>query len=289
MIKLSQWLITSALTAALAACGGGGGGADPADTTGPVASTAPPVSGAATAVLSPTAQTASAVVTAARDGASAVEKVDGFSGLPLGVQVSPATGVVTTETVACSGGGSSTITTDTAAANAVAAGDTLRMNFSQCVEPPVTFSGTVLARITRYANENSFAFTFEAQNLTMSGAGVDRGPFSFSGQADYSPAGVSFAYTVDDSTVVGAPSVSRDGNTVVVNNATTRNKLGTGNGFVEVSFSGWTFDRRTGRPTAGTARISAANGDSATITVSSTGYQVVLVVAGASTSHLVPF
>lgn len=288
MTRFKQWLITSLFSAALVACGGGGGG-DPADTTGPAASTAPPISGAATAVLSPTAQTASAVVTAARDGASAAEKVDGFSGLPLGVQVAPATGVVTTETVACSGGGNSTITTDTAAANAVAAGDTLRMSFSQCVEPPVTFSGTVLARITRYANENSFAFTFEAQNLTMSGAGLDRGPFSFSGQADYSPAGVSFAYMVDDSTVVGAPSVARDGNTVVVNQATTRSKLGSGSGFVEVTFSGWTFDRRTGRPSAGTARISAANGDSATITVTGTGYQVVLVVGGASTSHLVPF
>lgn len=273
---------------ALTACGGGGGSSD---ASGPAASTAdaPPTSGAATAVLSADALTASRVVTAAQAGAASVEKIDGFSGLPLGVQVAAPTGVITTETQACSAGGSFVLTADTVSASALATGDTLRMVFSACKEDIVTFSGTVALKVSRYATENDFAFSFDATNLLISGGGLDRGPFSFSGQIDYSGDRTSFSYIVDGNTVIGSPVVSRSGNTVSISSATTRSNLGQGSGFVEVHLSNWQFDRSTGRPTAGMATIRAANGDNGIVTVTATGYQVDLVISGVSTRYMVGF
>lgn len=291
MRKIIRNFAKASLLAALVtltACGGGG---DSSDASGPATSTAdaPPTSGAATAVLTADAQTASRVVTAAQAGAASVEKIDGFSGLPFGVQVAAPTGVITTETQACGGGGSFVLTADTASTSALTTGDTMRMVFSACAEEGVAFSGTVALKVSRAASDNDFAFSFDATNLLVSGGGLDRGPFSFSGHIDYSGSGTSFSYIVDGNTVIGSPVLTRSGNTVSISSATTRSNLGQGSGFVEVQLSNWQFDRSTGRPTAGTATIRAANGDTGIVTVTATGYQVDLVISGVSTRHTVGF
>ncbi len=286
MRSSGRLLLLFGITAALVACGGGGGSGDAASSG---AAAAPPVTGAATAVLSASTQTAGEVVAVAKAGASSVEKIDGFSSLPLGVQVSAPTGVITTETHVCTSGGSFVLNADTASTSALTTGDSLRLVFDHCAENPVTFSGTVALKVTRFATDTDFAFNFDATNFVITSSGLDRSPVSFSGQIDFSNNSVSYAYIVDGNTVVGAPVLSRSGNTVAISSATTRSNLGTSSGFVEVRFSNWRFDRSTGRPTAGTATITAANGNTGTVKVTATGYQVVLLIGGVSSNYTVAF
>jgi hypothetical protein len=283
-----MWWLSAVVAGLLSACGGGGGGGTDETPVQPILQS-PPVTGAPTAVLAATSQTAASLVTASQAGASAVDKVDGFSSLPLGVQVAPPSGVTSTETLACSGGGNMTGTVDAVDPNQPAVGDSAKLQFSNCVEMNVSFSGSVAVRITRYRNDNDFAAAFSVAGLLVTESGLTRGPLSFAGQVDESAAGISFAYEVDQQAVVGDPLVSRSGSTVTVDSATTRSYLGSTTGFVEVRLSHWVFNRDTGRPSAGTASVTGANGNSATVTVQADGYHVGISVGGVVSNLVVPF
>ena len=89
--------------------------------------------------------------------------------------------------------------------------------------------------------------------------------------------------------MVGEPAVTRTGNTVSISSATTRSALGSGTTFVEVHFNPWVFDHASGRPSSGTARVTAANGASATVTVEADGHHVAINLGGSISSYVVPF
>ena len=276
-----NWVLTVVLAVALTACGGGGG-----DDAGMQAAS-PPATGAPTAALSASSQSASDSVASARSGASALNKVNGIGNLlPVGVQSLPL-GVTASDTWSCSGGGSYVETYTVASEDRVSRGDRDHLVFSSCVELGITFSGTLDMEVTSYTSSQTFAVSFEASGFTSVYGGVTNGPYSFAGAISLVNGVVDLSFSVDGNTVVGAPSVTRSGSTVVVNAGTTRNKLG--NGFVQVSFSGWRFDAATLLPTAGTAVVTGADGNRATITVASDGYHVSFNIGGTVSNYVVPF
>jgi hypothetical protein len=280
--------LAATLTAALmTACGGGGGGSSPV--TPPAAQPAglPPLTGSPTTTLAASSQTAGDLATAAKAGAAAIDKVDGFSSLPLGVQVSPPSAVVTTDTFPCSSGGSVIETDNAASATTTTVGDTAKLQFANCIESGILFSGMLDMTVTRYASDTNLTVSFTASELSVTQGSLTRGPFSFSGQLDYNAGAITFSYGIDGLSVVGAPVVTRNGNLVTVVSAKARINVGTG--FVEVQLSNWTFDRTTGRPVSGTATVTAAAGTAATITVGTDGYHVSIVVNGVTTTYVVPF
>ncbi len=286
MTNNSKWLAALFMVAALAACGGGGGSGG-AGGVQPLVLTEPPVTGAPTAVLTASQQTAVDLVAAAKAGAAAVEKVDGFSSLPLGVQVTPPAGVMTTTPIMCHGGGSAQLTQNSASSSTTTVGDSARVVFSGCVEQGFMTSGTVNLTLTRYVNDNNLTALFSAIDLVTNAGGMSRGPFSFTGQIDYNFGAITFSYGIDGVTVVGNGTLSRDGNSITIMAATTRNNLGSG--FGEVRLTGWTFNRATGRPSTGTATWTGAAGNSATTTVANDGYHVSITINGVVTNFTVPF
>ena len=194
MTSLSKWWLAALTVAVLAACGGGGGGGGGGEPPVPPTLQSPPVTGTPTAVLTASSQTAADLVAAARAGASAVDQVEGFSSLPLGVQVSPPSAVTSTETLSCSGGGSYTGSVNALSPDQPSVGDTINLQFANCVEFNISFSGRVDMSITRYVSADDFTGAFSVEGLTMIESGLPRGPLSFKGQVDYSPSGMLFAY-----------------------------------------------------------------------------------------------
>ncbi len=290
MLKYSHWLACALVAATLSACGGGGGGDEGGGGGAPVVPvpmTAPPLAGSPTAVLAGSQQGAAALVAVVKAGAAAMDKVDGFSSLPLGVQVSPPTAVTTTDTEVCSGGGNVVGTFNVVNANAIFPGDTAKLVFSNCVEFGITTNGMIDLSFTRVVSEDNFASSFTATDLVVSQAGLSRGPASFTGQVDYANGVVNFAYAVDGVSVLGSPSISRTGNNVLVTRGVTRNNLGSG--FVESNYNGWAFDRITGRASAGSATVTAANGRSASVSIDVDGYHVTINADGMANVYVVPF
>lgn len=279
MSRLLTWLAPAALAALLGGCGGGGGD------SGPIA-TAPPVTGTPTAAITASSQTAGDAVTIAKNGASALDKVDSFSALPLGVQTAPLA-VTTTQTTPCSGGGSEFATINQARAEATTAGDTARLVLTDCTESGIRFNGTIDLSVSRWVSDMNFALSFAATDLTAAQGGTTRGPFSFTGAADFNGNSLSYSFNVDGQAVVGEPAITRNGNTLTIASATVRANYGTG--FVEVTFSGWVFDRSTGRPSAGTAIATGAGGNTVKVVVASDGYHATVTVGGVATNYVVAF
>jgi hypothetical protein len=286
MTKLRNWMSAALIAAALAACGGGGGGGDAGLV---VTASVPPVTGSPTGAISASAQSTADLVAAAKAGATAANTVNGFSSLPLGVQVTLPTGVVTTNTFPCPNGGSYVLTDNTANPTTTSVGDTEKLVFSNCAELGFTFNGTFDLTATRFAGPNDFGASFVVTNMSVAQSGASHGPFSFTGQIDIHAGNITYAFAVNGHSVVGTVVVTYSGNTVTIASATTRSNLTTSSGFVEVHFSNWVFDANTGRPTSGTANVFAANGDTAMIVVQSDGYHVTVNVAGVTTSSVVGF
>lgn len=285
-----KWLAVACMVGSLVACGGGGG--DDGGVAGVVggggALAAPPIAGAPTATLTSSQQTANELAVAANAGAAAVNVVDGFSALPLGVQVALPTGVTTTETLSCTGGGTATLTENLANPNSLTVGDSGNLVLSNCAELGYVFSGTVALSITRFVNDDDLTSSFSASNLSVSEGGTTRGPLNFTGQIDIVSGQVAYSFNVDGSTVIGIAVVSRNGNVVTISDATTRVNIDAG-GFVEIRYSGWVFDLATGRPSAGSATVTAANGDTASVIVQNDGYHWTITVNGVATTYTVLF
>lgn len=276
MLHTRTWGLAAVLSVVLAACGGG--------SDEPVS---PPTTGNPTATLAASAQSASDSVAAARSGASALNKVNGIGNLlPVGVQSAPL-GVTGSDTSGCSGGGSYVETYTVASESRITRGDKDHLVFSSCVEMGITFSGTLDIEVKSYSNDSNFAVTFGASGFTAAQGGVTTGPYSFDGEISLVNGVAGLSFSVDGQTVVGAPSVTRNGSSVVVNAGTTRDKQG--DGFVEVRFTGWRFDANTLRPTAGTAVVTGAGGNKATITVAADGYHVSFNIGGTISDYVVPF
>lgn len=279
MFKTRNWGLAAALALLLTACGGGGDDSNGTET--------PPIGGPPTTTLSASQQGASDAVEAARSGASALNKINGIGNLlPGGVQSAPL-GLTSTDSGVCSEGGSYVETITEASPDRITRGDKDHTVFSSCTEFGITFSGTLDMEVTSYSNDSTFAISIEATGFTATQGGVTTGPFSFEGQISFVNGEVDFSFSVDGQTVVGAPSVSRSGSIVTVDSGITRDNLG--NGFVEIEFSDWSFNANTLRPTSGTAVVTGAGGNTATITVASDGYHVRFNIGGTITSYVVPF
>jgi hypothetical protein len=212
----------------------------------------------------------------------------GFNTLPIAVQLRPPTAVILTDTFACTGGGTVFETDDLADPNGITVGDSARFVLNACIELGVTMTGSIDMLLTRYVDDNNLTTTFSASEITATIGGSTFGPASFAGHLDINAGQVSYAYNVNGTTVIGNGVVSRNGDTVTISSGTVRVGLSTG-GFVEISFSNWVFDYRTGIPTSGSATVTAANGDSASVSVQQDGYHWTVTVNGVASNFTVPF
>lgn len=58
---------------------------------------------------------------------------------------------------------------------------------------------------------------------------------------------------------------------------------------IDCDYNGWVYDSATGRATGGSVTITDGQGNSAVITVTATGYQVVITLNGSTSTWVVPF
>ena len=276
----------------LASCGGGGDGGGAGGGAGGagagVFANAPPLTGAPTAVLTASQQTAAGLAGAANTGAAAMATMQGFNNLPIAVQLRPPTGVILTDTIDCTGGGSVLETDNLADPNGITVGDTANFVLNACVEFGTTFNGMADLQITRYVDDDNLTTTFTASNISAVIGGTSYGPASFAGQIDINAGQVSYAFNVNGTTVIGNGVASRNGDVVTITSGTVRVSLSAG-GFVEIRFSNWIFSYSTGIPTSGSATVTAANGDTANVTVQGDGYHWIVTVNGIPSNFVVPF
>jgi hypothetical protein len=294
MKTIATGLTLIALSMTLLGCGGGGGGGD----GGTTAVALPPVTGATTATLSDSQQTANDLVAVTKAAASNAAAVNGFTTLPLnaGSVATVASGngrvgalaLEKSRTVNCSLGGTAVIKSTYASAAAPSVGDAFQFNFASCSETAgVAASGLVTATVARWVSDQSFAFSYAVTNLSIAENGSSTGPYSFNGNYDYANQISSWSYTVKGQTVVGDPAIIKSGTTTTVSAGTVRTPVGAG--FAEVVFTGWVFNASTGQASAGTANIAGASGQRAKITVGSAGYVVELTIGTRKSSYVVPF
>lgn len=181
-----------------AACGGGGGGGGDSGT--PVVPTSAPI-------------TATNYVGVARQGVGAADYLGDTGGLVTGAQVAPsaqalfafsraqalrlgtwiarnprlATGVVSTTTEACSGGGSITIRTDDVNGNGEAdAGDSGTLTANACVEAGATIGGTLVVSFTAVSGVLGVGSYSASASITLQGLSASTAAGSVNGSGQFS-------------------------------------------------------------------------------------------------------
>lgn len=92
---------------------------------------------------------------------------------------------------------------------------------------------------------------------------------------------------VSGSVVVGQPSVTVSGDTVLIDSGTLHTDYAAG--WLELDYSGWTYDAATGVASAGTITVTGITGNSAAITITPNGYSVAITVFGLTVTFGVPF
>jgi hypothetical protein len=91
-----------------------------------------------------------------------------------------------------------------------------------------------------------------------------------------------------DTTVVGTPVVTVNGNTVTIVSATVNANYGVG--WVKVEFSDWSYDDTNGQPSSGSLLMTASNGTRISIVVVPlSGFQVDITVSGITIGYSLPF
>jgi hypothetical protein len=287
MRTMSRILIALLAGAALSACGGGDDGGPPGNGNGGGnTGSAPPATGAPTTAITSDQGSASALANASISGANALVQASSASGLPLGVLVSPPTGLQSTQTTACPYGGSVTTTINMAGTGGITSGDTVQSTYANCAYAAgYVMNGSSQIRYDRWVSATDFAFSVTLTNFTYTYDGRTWGPYSYTGNYAYANGSYSYSYTVNGATIVGQPVVSTSGTNITVNSGTVRTTYG--GGWVEWTYQGFTYDSATGRPISGTVTVTGSNGTRAVITVTSTGYTVAITVNGTTTTYTV--
>jgi len=91
-----------------------------------------------------------------------------------------------------------------------------------------------------------------------------------------------------DTTVVGTPIVTVNGNTVTIVSGTVNCNYGVG--WVKVEFSDWSYDDTNDQPSSGSLAITASNGTKVSIVVvPSTGFRVDITIGGITIGYTLPF
>ncbi|HEX6017834.1 MAG TPA: hypothetical protein VFZ28_07025 [Burkholderiaceae bacterium] len=187
IVGLGRFAATVITIATLGACGGGGGDGGPA--TFQQAALVDITSASARAVAAQGMDAAGAggsgagflTVTGVELSAAPAEAASAFAALSDALRLSlrprrsaALVGVVTTETVACSGGGSVTIAANVADPNVPTAGDSASLSFANCVEDVGTMNGGLsfgFAQIDAAAKYVVADATANQFTVTVAGAG----------------------------------------------------------------------------------------------------------------------
>jgi hypothetical protein len=252
--------------------------------------TPPPTSGTPTAGFSSSASDATSLSSLVLPAANSLVQASYSSGLPLGVLVTPPNGVTSTTTISCSVSGSATETFSIANPTVgISAGDSVAFVFNECsfVSGEVV-NGSASITYTSYTNSSNFVFTFTGSDLSVVESGTTYGPYSYTGTITDVGGVVSWTYAVDGSTIAGTPVVTTTATTATITSGTIN--VNYGSGWVTITFTDWSYDLATGLPNpGGTCTITGSDGNSATVTVTSTGYDVSLDISGTTTSYVIPF
>lgn len=261
----------------------------PAPTPAPTPSTPPPTTGSPTTTLTASQSSAQSLADSARANADALVQAGTLNGVPIGVLVSPPNALTSSSTQPCTAGGTFTYTFNFASnTGTLSSGDTYSASYNNCsFSTGSVISGSINVVYSRWVSATDYAFDITATGYTVTSGSFSYGPYSYSAHYDNTGGQFSYSYTVNGSTVIGQPVVAVTGTSATISSGTIRTNYG--GGWVEVSISNWHYDTATGRPTSGTMTVTAANGTTATITVTNTGYTVQITVNGVTSSYSVPF
>jgi hypothetical protein len=204
--------------------------------------------------------------------------------------VTPPNGVTTDTTINCTVSGTATETISIANPSVgISAGDSVSIVFNNCsFEQGETINGSATVTYTSYTDANNFTLSYTGSNLSVVLSGTSYGPFSYTGTITDANGVLSWTYAVNGSTIAGSPVVTTTGTTATITSGTIN--VNYGSGWVTITFSNWSYDLVTGLPApGGTCTITGSDGNSATVTVTSTGYNVALDINGTTTSYVIPF
>jgi hypothetical protein len=314
-----------AACALLAGCGGGGGSAASEPVAGtPAPSPSPaPMPNAPTAAITSSQAAAAALVT---DTLQRSRDMRLASGLTSGVQTGASgTGpsmvdiltrshilsVADYSSTLCSSGKSTIEVADAVLArfqadpNAqMAVGDTITLTSTQCVVKAAVELGTVALGDFGVGSkvDGKFALQMVSRSgsdavFTMAYTGFSYTPF---GGAAFAPldavlrfgteAGVNvYSLDIPNTRFTATPKVSSAGNGVTVTAGSLRGlaPAAVGSGYIDYSFSVWTFDSVLAQGASGTVRVTGSGGTSAVITVVGNSYNVAITVGARTDSYLV--
>lgn len=252
--------------------------------------TPPPSSGTPTASFSSSLSDATNLSTLVLPAANSLVQASSSSGIPLGVFITPPNGVTTNATINCTVSGTAAETVSIAnPSQGISAGDSVSLVFNNCsFVQGETVNGSATVTYTSFTSAGDFTINYVGTNLSVVLPGASYGPFSYTGTISDVNGVISWTYTVNGSTIAGTPIVTTSGTTATITSGTINLNYGTG--WVTLAFSNWSYDLSTGLPNpGGTCTITGSNGNSATVTVTSTGYNVALNINGTMTSYVIPF
>ena len=308
-IRGSMAVAVSVLLGACGGGGGGGGGTGGGGTETPVEQ-APPVSGQPTSTLTDSSAGATDLVSKAKDASAKVASVSGFTTLVATAQAAPAQAAAAPaqvrsasakpqvaanafskdSTVACTFGGTVQRHSTYASEAGPSANDRFDLTFTDCSQTSATSmvkSGAVNTTLLRYVSDSDWAFTYAAKDVQYVDVAGLHGPYTFSGQFAIVGSTVSWSYAVGTVTVVGEPTVQKPtANSTVLTGLARANF---GGGFIDITYTGWTFDPTSLRASAGSAVIQGGGGQSASVEVTNGGYDVTVRTGSKTTHYLVPF
>jgi hypothetical protein len=222
-------------------------------------------------------KTANDLVAAANGGVATLSKAEGASNVPgLG-------GVATT--IQCSTfGGTGSITQDVTTSGTSVAGTTVSVSYNACTFSGYTFNGTVTQTYDTYASAQDFSLTQTYSNFTVSGNGLTNEAVSGSSRCVYRNGTADCAQYVGGFRVSNVE-LSTSGSTTTVRSGVLGGSTAYGN--ANCTYNGWVFNNTTGRANSGTVSFDYGNGNTATVTATSTGYTVSLRINGTTTNYTV--
>jgi hypothetical protein len=249
---------------------------------------------AATGALKSDQATANGLVAAVNGGVATFVSTDALKSAPTAAQISDLpTGVVTTincSTFATAGlnvcTGSYTI--DSNITGAITSGSSLTVtynNIKYSALPDFTYNGTLKTTYDRYVSATDFAVTTTYTNLTL-GAGAT--PLNGTSTCDYKGGTATCGYNVGD-TFVSNYTISTSGTTTTVSSGLIRANYAGASGYVDCSYSGWSYNSATSVTGAGgVVTVTGISGTVAKITSNGAGkYSVDITVGGTKTTYTV--
>lgn len=273
-----------AATLILSACGGGGGN------SGPAPIPPPPVAGTPTAGITNSQATANDLSKTSVAAIASLRSASNSNNIPINQLVTNINNVLASgsvpvgtqsATVSCANANSRLDVTYTlSSSTGLRAGDSFMLSFTNCeFVPGFQFNGTIAFNFSRYLSTSDYAFSLSASNFTFINSGTTYGPFNYVGSIDVNNQTTITSYLINDVRVIGLPMVTDDGTYTTVASGVTHINY-PGGGWIEVTYNNWVIDDATGKPVSGTMTLTAANGDTATISTDGVNYVVTITING---------